>query len=161
MNKSRGIHTAPTVLSGCWKVPFGDHRAVKLTLYCVCFAIPYVNLFLPSYVTREYHPRYFVAYLERALAWFSWSHVAKHLQVYIEDLFGECKRHQIVRKKAKGSYWGFQPWHPCRLGGDYLSFSYRLWRGAATPFEFAGEQKLGLQCFAREGNRTGILQLCF
>jgi len=46
-------------LCGVWKLPFCDHRAIKLTQNCVCFTNPCINLLVPSSVTREYHTKVF------------------------------------------------------------------------------------------------------
>ena len=48
-------------LCGAWKLPFCDHRAIKLTQSCVCFTAPSINLFVSLSLTGEYHPK--VAYL--------------------------------------------------------------------------------------------------
>jgi len=42
-------------LYGLWKLPFCDHRAIKLTQNCVCFTNPGINLLVPPSVTRKYH----------------------------------------------------------------------------------------------------------
>ena len=41
-----------------WKLPFRQHGTIKITQNCVCFTNPCINLFVPTFVTREYHPRY-------------------------------------------------------------------------------------------------------
>ena len=43
-------------LCGVRKLPFCDHRAIKLTQNCVCFTNPCTNLLIPPSSTREYHP---------------------------------------------------------------------------------------------------------
>ena len=42
---------------GVWKLPFGDHRAMKLSQKCACFANSWINLLVPSTVTREWHTK--------------------------------------------------------------------------------------------------------
>ena len=40
-----------------WKLPFRHHGPIKLTQNCVCFLNPCFNRFVPTFVTREYHPK--------------------------------------------------------------------------------------------------------
>ena len=42
---------------GLWKLPFRNHRSIKLTQNCTCFTNPCINLFVPTSVTRKYHPK--------------------------------------------------------------------------------------------------------
>ena len=44
-------------LCGLWILPFRNHGAIKLTQNCVCFTNPCINLFVPTSVTLEYHPK--------------------------------------------------------------------------------------------------------
>ena len=41
-------------LCGGWKLPFCDHRAIRLTMSRVCSTNPHINLLVPFSVTREY-----------------------------------------------------------------------------------------------------------
>jgi len=43
-------------LCGVWKLPFCDHRAIKLTPNCISFTNPCINILAPNSVTRNYHP---------------------------------------------------------------------------------------------------------
>ena len=84
-----------------WKLPFRHHGAVKLTHNCVCFTNPCINVFVPTFVTRGYHPNVLAslhllqciaAYLQKTLPWArhntsifleltlvpSWSHAAEN-----------------------------------------------------------------------------------
>jgi len=40
-----------------WNLPFRHHGAIKLAQNCVCFTNPCINLFVPTFVTRKYHPK--------------------------------------------------------------------------------------------------------
>ena len=42
---------------GFWKLLFRRHGAIKLTQNCVCFTNPCINPFVPTSVTRTYHPK--------------------------------------------------------------------------------------------------------
>jgi len=44
-------------LCGLWKLPFRHHGAIKLTQKCVCFTNTCINPFVPTFVSREYHPK--------------------------------------------------------------------------------------------------------
>jgi len=39
-----------------WKLLFRHHGAIKLTQNCVCFTNQRINPFVPTFVTRKYHP---------------------------------------------------------------------------------------------------------
>ena len=61
-----------------WKLPFRNHGAIKLTHNCVGFTNPCINLFVPTSVTREYHPKVHVstycsvgysAHLQESVPW--------------------------------------------------------------------------------------------
>ena len=45
-------------LSGVWKLPFCDHRAIKLTKNCVSLTNPWINLLALPSATPKYNPRY-------------------------------------------------------------------------------------------------------
>jgi len=64
-------------LCGVWKLPFCNHRAIKLRQNCVCSANPSINLPVPPSVIRENHHKtlelidllqFIAAYLQLALA---------------------------------------------------------------------------------------------
>jgi len=93
------------------------------------------------------------AYLQRALAWVSgetsylgllvlifvptWSHVAETDQVHVENPVQRTQAVPHHLQKANFSSSSFQRWHPCQLGCDCLSNSYRnvMRSGAIEGYE--------------------------
>jgi len=66
---------------GIWKLPFRHHGAIMLTQNCVCFSNLCINLFVPTSITLEYHPKVLErlhllqcisAHLQKTLPWASW-----------------------------------------------------------------------------------------
>ena len=62
----------------CLNAPFCDDKAIQITKNCVCFTNPCINLFVPSFVIREYHPKVLerlhllqciATYLQHTLLW--------------------------------------------------------------------------------------------
>ena len=79
--RSNKDHFENWKLCGLWKLPFLNHRAIKFTQNCVCFTNLSINLFVPTSVTRENHPKLIErlhllqcisAHLQHTLPWASW-----------------------------------------------------------------------------------------
>ena len=111
-------------LCSVWKLPFCDHRAIKLTQNYVCFTNPCINLLVPSSVTHENHHWslktccsvlplpcnvHCLEFMERHntyLGLFSadvysclFARSRKSIKCKLKALFRRCKQYQIVRKK--------------------------------------------------------------
>jgi len=80
-------------LCGLWKLPFRNHGAIKLTQSCVYFTNPCVNLFVPTYVTPEYHPKVLEClhllqcisvHLQNTMPWPSWE--TRYFNLFSADL---------------------------------------------------------------------------
>ena len=83
-------------LCGLWKLPFHHHGAIKLRQNCPCFTHTCVNLFVPTSVTRKYHPKVLErllllqcisAHLQNILPWTSWE--IQYLNLFSAD-FRSC-----------------------------------------------------------------------
>ena len=83
-------------LCGLWNLTFCDHRAIKLTQNCVCFTNPYINIFVPTSTTREYHSKVLgrlhllqciSAHLRSTMPWAFWE--TQYLNLFSGD-FDSC-----------------------------------------------------------------------
>ena len=128
-------------LCGLWKLPFRNHGAIKLTQSCVYFTNPCVNLFVPTYVTPEYHPKVLEClhllqcisvHLQNTLPWPSWetryfnlfsadlrsclvARSMKPIKCVLKTLLRRSTRAvPIRRQKANGSLCCSQQWHSRR-----------------------------------------------
>jgi len=119
---------------------------------CVSFTNPCINPFVPTSVTREYHPKVLerlhllqciFAHLQNTLSWASWE--AQYLNFCSADFRSclvtcnrisiKCALKTLLRRsthaapirpqKANGSSCSSQQWHPRRRVYDCLSNSYR------------------------------------
>jgi len=135
-----------------WKLPFFNQGAIKFTQNCVCFTNLCINLFVPTSVTREYHPKVFErlhplqcisAHLQHTLPLgvlrdtylnlFSAdcrsclvARSIKPIQCVLKTLLRRSMHAVTIRpQKPNGSSCSSQEWHPRRRVCDCLSNSYR------------------------------------
>jgi len=125
---------------------------------CVSFTHPCINPFVPTSITREYHPKVLerlhcllciFAHVQNALpcafwetnylnflCWFSF--LLGCTQLKIDQMRAEDPVEKIHARntnssaKADDSSCSSQQWHPCRRVDDWLSNSYRP--GISTTF---------------------------
>jgi len=139
-------------LCGLWKLPFRHHGAITLTQKCVWFTNPCINSFVPTSVTREYHPKVLErlhllqcisAHLKNTLPWASWE--TQYLNLFSAEFRSclvarsrkptKCVLKTLLRRsthvvpirpqKANGSSYSSQQWHLRRRVCDCLPNSYR------------------------------------
>jgi len=100
------------MLCGFWKPPFRHHGAIKITQNCVCFINPCINSFVPTSVTRDYHPKVLErlqllqcisAHLQNTLPWVSWE--TQYLNLFSDD-FRSCL---VARSRNRSN----ACWRPC------------------------------------------------
>ena len=153
-------------LCGVWKLPFCDHKALKLTQNCVCITNQCINLLvLPSF-TCEYHPKVFelfrpaslYCHLQLALAWVSgetqhlglssancipaWSHAAENRSSACWRRFSEGASSPKSSATSKRLISQVLTVTPRRLSCYGLPNSYRLWKGAVTRHILVWVQQL-------------------
>jgi len=91
-------------LCGLCKLLFRYHGAIKLSQNCVCFTYAWINPFIPTSVTREYHPKELerlhllqciAAHVQNTLPWASWE--TQYLNLFSAD-FRSCL---VARSRRK------------------------------------------------------------
>ena len=143
---------------GDWKLPFCDHRAIKLTQNCVySFTNPCINLLAPPSVTRKYHPKVLeLLHLLQCIAAHS-VHCLEFLErhnisVFLVLTFIPTRSHAAdnrsnscwrpcwedasnTKSSAKSEWLILELTNvtPSRLGLSYLFNLCRLWREVVTP----------------------------
>jgi len=113
-------------LCGVEKLPFCDHKAIKLTQNCVSFTNPCNNLFVPPSVTGKYYPKaqylnfstccsvlpltcsaHCLRFVERhntSVFFYNFHHDSvarsrKLIECMLKTLLRKCEQYQIFRKK--------------------------------------------------------------
>jgi len=98
-------------ICGVWKLPFCDHRAIKLTQNCVWLAELYMNLHDLLSVTREYHPKILELFdaLQRIVASLRAHWLLAFLGRHNTSVFFVLTFSQIVQKRLD-----FPPFVSCK-----------------------------------------------